>query len=289
MDGVMDPDEMRALARMIDFDSSQQESKIVIHAGVDPRMDELLALLEGKSDLDKLSDFDAATDELLLSIEPNSLRSQLSDISVHMMPQLGCLIQVQSGPDRPQRDIPQDWSLQFHDDDGHEYYKNVTMRQLDNTLGDLLGQQADLTVDIAEDLAIEVRKAEAMLLEIDQVVAELDCILAMTATCETFGLVRPRMVDENVLIIQKGRHILYEMANETYISNDTDMRNASDAKGEAEDDAIEETQDQSLTSAFQMLITGANGLRSTFGRLRQERLRQTGGQKGMLILFRTTD
>jgi hypothetical protein len=48
------------------------------------------------------------------------------------------------------------------------------MRQLDSSLGDLLGQQADLTVDITEDLAMEVRKVEAMLLEIDQVVAELD-------------------------------------------------------------------------------------------------------------------
>lgn len=32
------------------------------------------------------------------------------------------------------------------------------------------------------------------------------------------------MVDDNVLLIKGGRHILYEMANETYVSNDTDLR-----------------------------------------------------------------
>lgn len=55
---------------------------------------------------------DAATDEVLLGIEPSSLQTQLSDISVHMMPQLGCLIQVQNGPDMLQREIPQDWNRQ---------------------------------------------------------------------------------------------------------------------------------------------------------------------------------
>ncbi|KAJ9125783.1 hypothetical protein QFC24_002567 [Naganishia onofrii] len=126
------------------------------------------------------------------------------------------------------------------------------MRQLDSSLGDLLGQQADLTVDMTEDLAMEVRKVEAMLLEIDQVVAELDCILAMTATCETFGLVRPRMVEENVLIIQKGRHILYEMANDAYISNDTDMRHRINVEDESSS-AVKETLEQGLVASAFMI------------------------------------
>ncbi|KAJ9098348.1 hypothetical protein QFC19_006472 [Naganishia cerealis] len=247
----MDPNDWKVWKDLvdIDFDSSRQDRKINIHAGVDPKMDELLALVEGLPNT-----LDAATDELLSSVEPSSLRTQLADISVHMMPQLGCLIQLQNGPERIQREIPQDWELQFHDDEGFEYFK-VGLdqdQQLDDTLGDLLGQQADLTIDITEDLAIEVRKMEAMLLEIDQVIAELDCILAMTANCETFGLVRPRMVEENVLIIQKGRHILYEMANEAYIGNDTDMWRANMVHDRGS--AFPDTTEQSL-----MLITGANG------------------------------
>lgn len=74
-------------------------------------------------------------------------------------------------------------------------------------------------------------------------------ILAMTATCETFGLVRPRMVEENVLIIQKGRHILYEMANDAYISNDTDMRHRINVEDESSS-AVNETLEQGLVSAY---------------------------------------
>lgn len=47
--------------------------------------------------------------------------------------------------------------------------------------------------------------------------------LALALTSQTFGLTRPRMVADNVLWIKGGRHVLYEMANETYVGNDTDL------------------------------------------------------------------
>lgn len=48
-------------------------------------------------------------------------------------------------------------------------------------------------------------------------------MLALAAASQTFGLTRPRMVADNVLWIKGGRHVLYEMANETYVGNDTDL------------------------------------------------------------------
>lgn len=116
------------------------------------------------------------------------------------------------------------------------------MRELDESLGDLLGQQADRIVDILEHVCTYVRSLEPALLKIDEIIAELDwyvaasaitrsipytntfSVLALASACQTFNLVRPRMVDDNVLFIKGGRHILYEMANETYVSNDTDLR-----------------------------------------------------------------
>lgn len=47
--------------------------------------------------------------------------------------------------------------------------------------------------------------------------------LALALASQTFGLTRPRMVDDDVLWIKGGRHVLYEMANETYVGNDTDL------------------------------------------------------------------
>jgi hypothetical protein len=48
------------------------------------------------------------------------------------------------------------------------------MRQLDETLGDLLGQYSDRVVDILADLAACVRDLEPALLAAEEVVAELD-------------------------------------------------------------------------------------------------------------------
>jgi DNA mismatch repair protein MSH5 len=130
------------------------------------------------------------------------------------------------------------------------------MRELDESLGDLLGQQADRVVDILEvEVCKWVRSLEPSLLKIDEIVAELDwyvtrggklsssntkraSVLALASACQAFNLVRPRMVDENVLLIKGGRHILYEMANETYVSNDTDLRSFQSQDMQGEGDSV---------------------------------------------------
>lgn len=48
------------------------------------------------------------------------------------------------------------------------------MRQLDDTLGDLLGQYNDRVVDILADYGDFVRELEPALLIVDDTVAELD-------------------------------------------------------------------------------------------------------------------
>lgn len=48
------------------------------------------------------------------------------------------------------------------------------MRELDESLGDLLGQHADRTVDILEEVSSNIRNLEPALLKIDEVIAELD-------------------------------------------------------------------------------------------------------------------
>lgn len=48
------------------------------------------------------------------------------------------------------------------------------MRELDESLGDLLGQQADRVVDILEELGAFVHNMEPTLLKIDEIIAELD-------------------------------------------------------------------------------------------------------------------
>lgn len=144
--------------------------------------------------------------------------------------------------------------------------QETKMRELDESLGDLLGQQADRVVDILElEVCKWVRAIEPILLQVDDIVAELDwyvkrgrkpssyhgpsSVLALASACQTFNLVRPRMVEENVLLIKGGRHILYEMANETYVSNDTDLRGSQPRSMEGEHTSAD-PDDRSLVSWF---------------------------------------
>ncbi|GHJ87580.1 hypothetical protein NliqN6_3982 [Naganishia liquefaciens] len=261
------------LVQVIDFDASRTENRVCIHSGVDDTIDELTEYIQGKplaSEVRLLFLFtntgnkglgttlSVAATEVLSDISSPSLRNQLADLSTHLMPQLGYLIRVPAGEVTVR--VPEDWDLRFHDDDGNRYYKETKMRQLDETLGDLLGQYSDRVVDILADLAACVRDLEPALLAAEEVVAELDCTLALAQTSQTFGLTRPRMVADNVLWIKGGRHMLYEMANEIYVGNDTElgkMRRLSEDGSELSDTNVENL----------MIITGANGSgKSAYGK-----------------------
>jgi hypothetical protein len=93
--------------------------------------------------------------------------------------------------------------VQFHDDDGNRYYKvnqrdlilsdladvgpsqEAKMRQLDETLGDLIGQYNDRVVDILVDVGGFVRDLEPALLTVDETIAELDWYVALSSVGST--------------------------------------------------------------------------------------------------------
>ncbi|CAN0073137.1 unnamed protein product, partial [Phaeothamnion confervicola] len=52
-------------------------------------------------------------------------------------------------------------------------------------------------------------------------VGELDALLALAAVAVDFGLVRPQVVEANVVIIKNGRHPLQSLTVESFIPNDT--------------------------------------------------------------------
>ena len=49
-------------------------------------------------------------------------------------------------------------------------------------------------------------------------------LLALARAANLYSLVRPKMVEEPVLEIRRGRHILQEKYVERYVTNDTLMR-----------------------------------------------------------------
>jgi DNA mismatch repair protein MSH5 len=79
----------------------------------------------------------------------------------------------------------------------------------------------DRTIDILSQIQQDILAAEAQILIATDTIAELDCLLAFATASRDLQLHRPQMVTENVIRIQQGRHLLYEMTTDMYIANDT--------------------------------------------------------------------
>ena len=56
--------------------------------------------------------------------------------------------------------------------------------------------------------------------------AELDAVLSLASAAVDLGLVRPNMVEENVVVIKAGRHPLQELVVDAFIPNDTLLASA---------------------------------------------------------------
>lgn len=114
-------------------------------------------------------------------------------------PQLGYLIATPNDMLHPS-----DWELQFQTD-SNSYYKNDKMRDLDQELGDIHGMIVDREIDVMFSLVEEVLQVTEPILKASEVLAELDCILALAETARRHKYVRPMITAVNVLDIKKGR------------------------------------------------------------------------------------
>jgi DNA mismatch repair protein MSH5 len=75
----------------------------------------------------------------------------------------------------------------------------------------------------------ELRAGLVSCLHVAPELNSLSSILALARLTSSFNLVRPKMVEEPVLEIRQGRHILQERWVDHYIRNDTMMCGGSDS------------------------------------------------------------
>ncbi|KAG2242060.1 hypothetical protein Bca52824_096098, partial [Brassica carinata] len=119
-----------------------------------------------------------------------------------------------------------EFEFSFSDLDGEThrfFYHTPKTRELDNVLGDIYHKILDMERAIIRDLLSHTLLFSAHLLKAVNFVAELDCILSLACVAHQNNYVRPVLTMESLLDIRNGRHVLQEMAVDTFIPNDTEI------------------------------------------------------------------
>ena len=83
--------------------------------------------------------------------------------------------------------------------------------EIDTFFGDIATVIADLEGSIVRQLESQVLQYENLLQGVGGRLAELDVLAAFSETSQDFRYVRPKMVDDNVLLVKNARHPLQEL------------------------------------------------------------------------------
>ncbi|GAA5886223.1 hypothetical protein JCM16303_004466 [Sporobolomyces ruberrimus] len=200
----------QTMNEVIDWETSTvQKGKVCVRPGIDSTLDELRRQLEGLPSL--------------LSRIANGFSRQLSgeaveEISVVYFPQLGYLVRVQPpvSLETLEEALGTTFDFQFGSENAG-YYKNEQCRDLDAHLGDLQSLVA------VQALLEQVEEIEGSLKATTQVLAELDCLLALAEAARDNDWNCPRMTEDRVCKVQGGRHPLAELCTNEFVKNDVEL------------------------------------------------------------------
>ncbi|GFF46840.1 DNA mismatch repair protein MSH5 [Aspergillus lentulus] len=202
-----------SLPTQVDIDCSEDQGRTVVKPGLDRELDRMKDTYDGLNDLLK----EVATD--IAATIPESLDI---DVNVIYFPQLGFTIAVPLN-DRGEAaysGTADDWELIFVTEN-RAYFKGFRMREMDQTLGDIYGLICEKEIEIVYELAQKVLQYEVVLVQASDMCGQIDSLLAMAQAASFYNMVRPRMVEENMIRIKGGRHILQELTVPSYVPNDT--------------------------------------------------------------------
>ena len=206
--------QIRRIGQMIntavDLDLSVVEHRTVIRYGVNDELDKAKEVYDGM--------------EVLLGKAAHNVASIIAqdvDLAVVFYPQLGFHLTVPvGGPNMEPIFIGPGWERRFTTDQ-RVHFKDATMFELDNTIGDAFANVCDREIEIAYELAQKVLMDEKMLIDVSDLCGELDSLLALAHGAIQHKLVKPKVVEESVIEIKGGRHPLQEMAVDSFVPNDT--------------------------------------------------------------------
>ncbi|XP_065657265.1 mutS protein homolog 5 isoform X6 [Hydra vulgaris] len=203
------------MKQIIDFEESLHINHFVVKEGVDSQLDEKKRTFDGIPYLMT----QVAHKEL------NRLTESITKCSVTYLPQLGYLLNIPLTDEMKlsrNYDIDKNLEFKFATDES-VYYKSSGTEELDLKVGDIQCEIRDHETTIMHRLQDVILEHTGTLINVVEVSAELDCILALTSAAKEFNFVCPEIVNdvENVTDIKGGRHPLQEMCVNQFVVNDT--------------------------------------------------------------------
>ncbi|PYH68173.1 MutS family protein MSH5 [Aspergillus vadensis CBS 113365] len=203
----------RMIQETVDIDSSEEQGRTVVKPGIDRELDRIKDRYDGMNSLLK---------QVAIEIATTIPESYDIDVNVIYFPQLGfnIAIPLNEAGDAAYRGAEEEWDLMFFTEN-RAYFKDFRMREMDEKLGDIYGIICEKEIEIVYDLAQRVLQYETVLLEASDICGQIDSLLAMAQAASFYKLVRPKMVEGDVIKIRGGRHILQELTVSSYVPNDT--------------------------------------------------------------------
>ena len=95
------------------------------------------------------------------------------------------------------------------------------MHALDRRFGDILGAIHDREIELTHELGQRILDHEALFCNISDICGDLDALLALAHGATHYRLNQPRIVEDNIIDIVGGRHLLQEQLSPNFIANDT--------------------------------------------------------------------
>ncbi|OHS97192.1 MutS domain III family protein [Tritrichomonas foetus] len=145
----------------------------------------------------------------------------ISALSVVYVPQQGFLTNVLKSPSLSQDDVPDNYIFQF-ETDTHYYYKNESMKELDEELGDIYQNIIAREIRIIVGLSDKILSFSSLIFQIWETIGVLDAFCALSVVAVESKFVRPILTEnEHDLIIVNGRHPLLEKFTNHLVPNPT--------------------------------------------------------------------
>ncbi|GAB7348558.1 hypothetical protein MBLNU459_g6949t1 [Dothideomycetes sp. NU459] len=205
----------RSISEIVDFETSAEQRRTVVQAGIDMDLDELKRTYEGLEDL---------LSQVAQDVAQRVPAELDANINVIFFPQIGFLIVIRIDPETGcgvyEGNEEDPWEKMFTTEE-YAYYKNANVTEMDDYWGDIYGRICDREIEIIHDLAERILEYEEILTTISDICGELDSLLALARGAIQYDLIRPCITDSNIIKIKGGKHILQELTVPRYVPNDT--------------------------------------------------------------------
>ncbi|RYO76528.1 hypothetical protein DL762_002096 [Monosporascus cannonballus] len=243
------------ITQTIDFEQSAERGRTAVKHGIDANLDEL------KRSYDGMEPFLTGVVKKLREQVPEWATGYVENCT--FIPQLGFLTVVSLNPSTGKSNYDgeglQDvWEHMFVAE-GAVYYKNRQMKEMDEQFGDAYCMIIDREIEIIHELGVKVLEREEDIVATSEIIGELDSLLALAVGSGLYNWVAPKMMDENIIHVEGGRHPLQELVVPSFITNDCHLSggtNEADQNLRSEAESSDRRDFQEYPST--LVLTGPN-------------------------------